>query len=154
MNKGLIIVGVVIAMVIGFMADRKIELCEVGSIGALTSTYTVITSQDQLQSLWPAFWNPGTPPQVDFDREVLIGAFLGKCSTGGYSIKIEKVTKRKGQLIVHTKIQRPGPEDIVIMVITYPGHVVSIPKKALDGANAVIFLDQNQRILGEVPLTK
>lgn len=154
MNKGLIIAGVVIAMIIGFMANRKIELCEIGSVGAICSTYRVLRSQEELESLRPILWNPGRLPQVDFEQEVLIGVFLGECSTGGYHVRIDRVNKQRGQLIVHTRIQRPGPKDMVIMVITYPGHVVSIPKRALHGVDVVVFLDQHQRLLGEVPLVK
>lgn len=141
-------------MAMAFRSSWRIPLGDVCRVGARKNFYRVVTSRAQLEDLWSYLWQPGPLPKVDFDREVLLGVFLGECATGGYDIRIHRISKRRGQLIVHIKIQRPRPQDLVTMVVTYPGHIVSIPRETLVGVKTVIFQNQNRELLAEVPLCK
>ncbi len=67
-------------------------------------------------------------PNVDFQKELLIGVFLGKRPTSGYSISVEKVLLEKNQIVVYANEICPKKDQMVLMVITYPSVFIKIPK--------------------------
>ncbi len=75
-------------------------------------------------------------PAVDFAKETVLAVFAGMKNTGGYDIQIEKVASRPGKTYVLYRQTAPSPDGMVTMAITYPAHVVVVPK--LTGE--VIFL--------------
>ena len=54
---------------------------------------------------------------------------MGEVNTGGYKVEIEKVLKSEDKWTIKAKFIEPGPNDIVIQVISYPATVVKIPEK-------------------------
>ncbi len=67
-------------------------------------------------------------PDVDFQKELLIGIFLGQRPTSGYSINVEKVLLEKNQIVVYANEICPKRNQMVLMVITYPSVFIKIPK--------------------------
>ncbi len=87
---------------------------------------------------WQAFWNrycmvvdgQGNKleaPEVDFSTRMLVGVFSGEKPTGGYSIAIQRVLEDSKKLVVEYKEKSPPPEAMVIMVVTYPCQIISLP---------------------------
>lgn len=71
------------------------------------------------------------PPKVDFQAEMVLGAFLGEQSTGGYAVEIQDAVEENGKLVVTVKEIAPGPDSFVTQAITTPFHVVAVKRSAL-----------------------
>jgi hypothetical protein len=66
--------------------------------------------------------------QIDFKKNNVAIIHLGQKNTGGFSVEIEKITKKNNILtIVHKEIT-PNKNDNVPMVITNPYCIIEIPK--------------------------
>ena len=64
----------------------------------------------------------------DFATESMVLLALGERPTGGYHGEITSVRRTADTLIVTGIAHRPGPDEMVVQVITYPFHAVMIPK--------------------------
>jgi len=64
------------------------------------------------------------PPQIDFDKQMVIAVFQGECSSGGYDIEIKSLTRNNKGLEVLVRETRPSGEMMLTMVMTYPAHVI------------------------------
>jgi len=73
---------------------------------------------------------------------VMIAAFQGQQSTGGYSVHITGVERRGDQLLVRATFTRPGPDAFVTQVLTSPAHVVSIAAADAAGLREAILFDE------------
>jgi len=96
-------------------------------------TLVIIDSEDSLLNFYNryrAIIGKEKIPRIDFSKQMLIGVFLGRRPTGGYSVSVERIlyNEKEGHLIVHAVEKCPKPGSIVIQVITYPGVFVSIDK--------------------------
>jgi hypothetical protein len=82
---------------------------------------------------WTAFWrthNFDKPaPHVDFDTEMVVGVFMGSRPTAGYSLAITGVAEREGSLIVTYTESSPRPGTMAAQVLTFPYHLVAVPKR-------------------------
>ena len=74
-------------------------------------------------------------PRIDFDKYLLVGVFSGRRPTGGYSIRIERVLKKDGTLLIHAVEECPKPGSMVIQVITYPSIFFTVEKFNLKEVN-------------------
>jgi hypothetical protein len=83
-------------------------------------------------ALWRAHSGPGRrgAPTIDFDRETVVAVFLGSRPTGGFSVAIVSATERDGTLVVAYNEASPQPGAIVAQVLTFPYHIVAVPKHA------------------------
>jgi hypothetical protein len=72
---------------------------------------------------------PGKAP-VDFNQWMLIAVVDKVQSTGGYSLKIQKLLLREDKLEVHTLRRQPGRGCIVTMALTQPYDIVRVAKTA------------------------
>ncbi|HSE86928.1 MAG TPA: protease complex subunit PrcB family protein, partial [Candidatus Binatia bacterium] len=72
---------------------------------------TVIRNQAE----WNAFWkrhsstdtNPPPAPIIDFNREMVVGIFLGEKSTGGYEVEIVRAERRDSSLYFYYREKSP-----------------------------------------------
>jgi hypothetical protein len=82
------------------------------------------------ESLWRAMKGKRVPlpelPEVDFQKHMVIGAFMGSRSTGGYSVHITRI-EQNDKIVVTVRETAPGPGDMVTMALTAPYHVVLVP---------------------------
>ncbi|HEX7140204.1 MAG TPA: protease complex subunit PrcB family protein [Vicinamibacterales bacterium] len=85
---------------------------------------------------WTTFWrthNFDKPaPHVDFDKEMVVGVFMGSRQTGGYSVTITSVAERDGSLVVTYSESSPRPGAMTAQVLTFPYHLVAVPKRSGD----------------------
>jgi hypothetical protein len=100
--------------------------------GVRESLQVVIRNQDE----WNAFWkrhsaietNPPPAPSIDFNREIVVGIFLGEKSTGGYEMEIVRAERRDSLLYFYYREKIPSPGAIVTQALTQPFHLVRVPK--------------------------
>ena len=81
---------------------------------------------------WRALWQQHAPdrpmPAVDFSKESVVAVFLGSKPTAGYSVAILSTTEGGGALVVKYRETRPKPDAIAAQVLTFPYHIVAVPK--------------------------
>jgi len=65
---------------------------------------------------------------IDLDKVSLVVLSLGEQSTAGYEPRITAVQLRGNELFVQGQVKRPGPNDVVAQVVTYPVCAVEIEK--------------------------
>lgn len=87
------------------------------------------------EGAWAEVWSTWTGsvapapqrPDVDFDEERVVVATMGGRPTGGYSIGVESVERRAGEVAVRLFTVEPGQGCYVTQAVTYPGILVAIP---------------------------
>ena len=92
----------------------------------------VIRNQDE----WKAFWkrhssrdsNPPPAPSIDFNREMVVGIFLGEKRTGGYEVEIVRAERRDSSLYLYYREENPTPGAMVAQALTQPFHLVKVAK--------------------------
>jgi hypothetical protein len=80
---------------------------------------------------WATLWSQhtgGTAPAVDFTQDVVVAAFAGRRSTGGYSLGISSISLSVSTLYVNSVEQVPGPGCLVTLALTQPFHFVRVPR--------------------------
>ena len=81
---------------------------------------------------WRALWQQHAPdrplPAVDFAKESVVAIFLGSRPTAGYNVSIVSTTEGGGALIVKYRDERPKPGAVTAQILTFPYHIVAIPK--------------------------
>ena len=97
-----------------------------------------ITSPRQVvirtQGEWDALWREHMPSRqreaIDFSKEMVVGVFLGSRPTAGYGVAIESAVEADGVLHVRYRETSPARDAMTAQVITFPYHLVAIPKSA------------------------
>jgi len=87
------------------------------------------------EQAWQAFWHELTnavspapePPTVDFTRDMVIVAGMGRRPTGGYLISVEGVYTSDGALYVDVLERSPGVGCMSTQAITSPVTAVRVP---------------------------
>jgi hypothetical protein len=84
---------------------------------------------------WTTLWrqhHPDKPrPAVDFSKEMIVGVFMGSRPNAGFSTTILSATAANGALIVRYAEKVPAPGRISAQILTFPYHLVAIPKAAV-----------------------
>jgi hypothetical protein len=84
---------------------------------------------------WSALWRRHAggreKPPVDFAREMVAGVFMGSRPTGGFSTTIVTSMEVKGVLVVRYSETIPPRDAVTAQVLTFPYHLVAIPKAAV-----------------------
>jgi hypothetical protein len=92
----------------------------------------VIRNQDE----WNAFWkrhsstatNPPPAPIIDFNREMVVGIFLGEKPTGGYEVEIVRAERSDSSLYLFYREKSPAAGAMVTQALTQPFHLVRVAK--------------------------
>lgn len=99
---------------------------------AKESKHFVISGAAEWQRIWQHTYAKRQPlpevPNVDFSKHIVLAAFLGQQRTGGYDIRITRVTRTVGGATVHVWETRPEPGGMVTQALTAPVHFVVVPK--------------------------
>lgn len=84
---------------------------------------------------WTTLWQQhasGRPrPAVDFSKEMVVGLFMGSRPNAGFSIAVISATAGNGALIVRYSETIPAGGAITAQILTFPFHLVAIPKAAV-----------------------
>ncbi len=88
----------------------------------------VIRDAEDWQDLWSITNSQIIPepgmPNVDFNNEMIIAAFQGEHSTGGYSIEILKIIEKENSVEVFIRETTPEPGAILTQAFTQPYHII------------------------------
>lgn len=100
----------------------------------------VVRTQTEWDSLWHRHYsganNPPPSPPIDFDRDLVVGIFLGTKPTGDYGIEITRAERRDSSLYVYYREKSPPPNAMVTQALTQPFDIVRV---ARDGNREIIF---------------
>lgn len=97
----------------------------------------VVRSQADWEKLWSRHLSrqvggtPQPPPKVDWSKEMVLAAFLGTRSTGGYKVEITAAQPQNGKLRVTVTEFTPAPGTLRSQSITYPFHFAAVPRSEL-----------------------
>ena len=91
----------------------------------------VIRNYDDFERLWQELYSGREPmpemPVIDFDSEMVVGAFIGQKPHGGYTVEISDMVLSE-ELGVKVITTEPGDNCMVTMAISAPYHLVKISK--------------------------
>ena len=93
---------------------------------------------------WEALWRKHNAfrshqpklPVINFNREIVIGVFLGNRSTGGYEVEIVNISRDDGMFAVSFIEKTPPRNGMVIQSLTQPFHLV---RASAEGYQEVTF---------------
>lgn len=130
------IVFAMLALVLGACAHngeasdmKQPEVLAEGSYSGIAhSEQRVIRDRGEWERLWSRHASGETPPEVDFDRHMVVAAFAGEFRTGGYSIGVEKLERGDDGLIVHVVLQQPGSQCMTTQALTQPFQIARVPR--------------------------
>jgi hypothetical protein len=85
---------------------------------------------------WERLWQRHSPdrprPAVDFSKDMVVGVFMGSRPTAGYNVSIVSTFQKDGNVLVRYRESRPAPGTMAAQVLTFPFHLVAIPKASAD----------------------
>jgi len=83
---------------------------------------------------WTTLWQQHSParqrPTVDFAKDMIVGVFMGSRPSAGYNISIISTFAKDGNVIVRYRESTPRPGTMTAQVLTFPYHLVAIPRAA------------------------
>jgi hypothetical protein len=83
---------------------------------------------------WTTLWQQHSPdrqrPTVDFAKDMVVGVFMGSRPSAGYNISIVSTLAKDGNVIVQYRESTPRPGTMAAQVLTFPYHLIAIPKAA------------------------
>jgi hypothetical protein len=94
---------------------------------------TIITTEAELDTLWEKHYaylgvTPETP-NIDFDKDVVVGVFLGDQPTTGFWIRMDSVyVKGDQEIVAMTMNDGPDSNTVVLQMVTQPFVIASITK--------------------------
>jgi hypothetical protein len=89
---------------------------------------------------------PGDAPleyQLPRGGRVRLTVRLGERRTGGYGIRVRRITRDGPTLTLRCEITAPRDGAIVSQALTYPAQTVSVDDGLVRGIRAVVLVDQN-----------
>ena len=118
----------------------------IASMSAQTPSFTTIAKGDasgqqlarqatvRTAAEWKALWNEHAPtekmPAVDFDKDMIVGIFLGTKPSAGHEVEIVAVRTQEKDLVVEYVQKQPGRGTIAAQILTEPFHLVAVPTHA------------------------
>lgn len=99
------------------------------AFGKTDPEYTVVQNQKEWNRILEKYKIKSLDSNlVDFAKDTLLVAFIGSRTSGGYSVNFEKIEDRGSILVAYIVEVEPGENCLVTQSITYPIHIVKIPK--------------------------
>ncbi len=63
---------------------------------------------------------------VDFERQVVVAAFLGRRRTGGYSLELAGVERDEEFITIHVRERQPPADAMVTQALTWPAVLILV----------------------------
>ncbi len=104
-----------------------------------------ISQDGRIPPEWAAFWSAhapgsGSPPEVDWDREMILLAAVGRREEAGHRVRLRRVLPVGSATQVELVEEVPGDFCSPAARVRYPFHIVVAPR----GPQPVIFSDPLQ----------
>ena len=81
---------------------------------------------------WTKLWQQHSPdrqrPAVDFSKDMVVGVYMGSRPTAGYNLSIVTTFAKDGNTLVQYRESQPRPGAMAAQVLTFPYHLVAVPK--------------------------
>ena len=106
--------------------EEAVQLETGNTIGMIAIDGQVVTV-DEDEGLLLVYSLKSDLETVDFEKETIIGLFMGEKTTGGYAISVASIEETKNELIVQVAESAPKGK-FVSMVITQPFSIFKIKK--------------------------
>jgi hypothetical protein len=107
----------------------------------------VVRAPDEWAAVWSGIMGARSPvpppPEVDFDRYMLVAAGLGTRPSGGYAVRITGIAVGSDALTVTVSEVAPGVGCIATMALTAP--IVVVRFERLDGEVAFVETREERR---------
>jgi len=85
---------------------------------------------------WTKLWQQHSPdrmrPAMDFSKDMVVGVFMGSRPTAGYNVSIVSTFAKDGHVLVRFQESQPQRGAMTAQVLTFPYHLVAVPKTAGD----------------------
>ena len=111
------------------MAQRDVRTIDKGEQSNIDSARQVVV---RTEVEWTKLWQQHSPdrprPAVDFSKEMIVGVFTGSRPTAGYNVSIVSTFAKDGNVLVRYRESAPRPGTMAAQVLTFPYHLVAIPK--------------------------
>ena len=107
-------------------APRTIEKGEQSAID--DAKRVLVRTEAEWAQLWRQHAGDRARPPIDFNKESIVAVFMGSRPNAGFNTAIVSATEGGGALIVRYTETRPPPGAITAQVLTFPFHIVAIPK--------------------------
>jgi len=134
---GLLVFGIASVVIEGSQAsieqDVNFEVVDWGDqSGYNEETYLVVKTEAEWAEVWAKHTAPHKPatlyPEINFSKNMVICAFMGKRPTTGYSISIRRIWAKEER--IHVEIAKSAPPENLAVgeVITYPYVFASLER--------------------------
>jgi len=107
-------------------APRTIEKGDQSNIES--PMQAIARTQPEWEALYRKHNYDRQPPKVDFSKEMVVAVFMGSRPNAGFSTTILSSLTVNGVLVVRYKETMPRPGTVSAQVLTFPYHIVAIPK--------------------------
>jgi len=81
-------------------------------------TELVIDNSSRWKKTWHKLGFEIGPPEIDFNKYIIAGVFLGVRPTGGYGVKFGKPYQEEGKTVIPYEEIKPGPGEFVTQALT------------------------------------
>lgn len=102
--------------------------------GMADAELRAVRTRDEWAAYWAVIHANQSPrpslPEVDFDRETVLVAAMGRQETGGHEIRIGEVLQSPAGLVVIVTESHPAEDCAVTQAVTAPVDVVRVPTTA------------------------
>jgi len=85
-------------------------------------------------------------PSLDFDKQMVVGVFLGNRPSSGYNVKVTQIIDQKDSIEVYATETTPDTDKMSLTVMTAPYHIIK-----LDKSNKTVKFFVNK---GETPVVQ
>lgn len=76
---------------------------------------------------------------VDFNTTWVVAVFRGQVGSSGYGITVEEISTAPKTVQIKVNVTEPAPDRVVSTVISYPYHIILIPREKLRVAPGIIW---------------
>jgi protease stability complex PrcB-like protein len=90
----------------------------------------VVRSEAEWSRIWTTHGGDRKKPAVNFDKEMVIGVFMGSRPSAGYTTTIVSTVSKDGKMIVRYEEKMPAKGTLTAQILTSPYHLVAAPKMA------------------------
>jgi hypothetical protein len=94
-------------------------------------TQVLARTEAEWVALWRRHAGDRERPPVDYTREMVVGVFMGSRPNAGFSTAIVSSMEVKGVLVVRYRETIPPAGAVTAQILTFPYHLVAIPKAAV-----------------------
>lgn len=93
----------------------------------------IIDNKAAMDSIWAAHYSyldfSPEPPEINFDKDIVVGVFLGEKPTTGYWVKLDSIFIENGEQIVLVSTNDKPSDDVdIVQMATQPFFMAATTK--------------------------